>query len=130
MAAVRSRGNRTTEVRLASLFRAHGITGWRRHQRLPGKPDFVFARERVAVFVDGCFWHGCPWHCRIPQDNRLYWERKVLRNKTRDRAVKHELGHLGWRVVRVWEHALRFPNRVIRRVRRELLASVPGCAIR
>lgn len=66
MAAVRSTGNRTTELRLASILRANGITGWRRHQPLPGKPDFVFRRERLAVFADGCFWHGCPRHLRMP----------------------------------------------------------------
>ena len=60
MAAIRSKGNKTTELRLASILRAHGISGWRRHQPLFGKPDFVFRRERLAVFVDGCFWHGCP----------------------------------------------------------------------
>ena len=58
MAAIRSKGNKTTELRLASILRAHGIKGWRRDQPLFGKPDFVFRRERLAVFVDGCFWHG------------------------------------------------------------------------
>ena len=60
MAAIRSHGNKDTELKLISIFRGHGIKGWRRHQPLPGKPDFVFRRERLAVFVDGCFWHGHP----------------------------------------------------------------------
>ena len=60
MAAIRSRGNKDTELKLASILRASGITGWRRHQPLPGHPDFIFRHARLAVFVDGCFWHGCP----------------------------------------------------------------------
>src|SRR6266704_3667265 len=83
MAAIRSRGNIDTELKLASIFRAHRIKGWRRHQRLPGSPDFVFRRERVAVFVDGCFWHGCPKHGRTPDSNRGYWLPKLKRNKQR-----------------------------------------------
>jgi len=70
MAAIRSTGNRATELRLAAIFREHGITGWSRHQPLPGKPDFIFRRERLAIFVDGCFWHGCRWHCRMPKSRR------------------------------------------------------------
>ena len=70
MAAIRSKGNKDTELKLAAILRAHGIKGWRRHRPLPGKPDFIFPKHRLAVFVDGCFWHGCRWHCRMPQDNR------------------------------------------------------------
>jgi DNA mismatch endonuclease (patch repair protein) len=77
MAAVRSRGNRATELKLILIFRVNGITGWRRNQRLPGKPDFVFRKERLAVFVDGCFWHGCPKHGELPAANRQYWCLKV-----------------------------------------------------
>jgi DNA mismatch endonuclease Vsr len=67
MAAIKSTGNKDTELKLIAIFRANGIAGWRRNQKLPGKPDFVFRRERLAVFVDGCFWHGCRWHCRMPK---------------------------------------------------------------
>ena len=77
MAAVRSKGNRATELKLISILRANGITGWRRNQGLPGKPDFVFRKERLAVFVDGCFWHGCPKHGEIPETNKQYWRLKV-----------------------------------------------------
>jgi DNA mismatch endonuclease (patch repair protein) len=72
MAAIKSKGNKDTELKLISIFRANGITGWRRNQKLPGKPDFVFHRERLVVFVDGCFWHGCRRHLRMPQNNRQY----------------------------------------------------------
>ncbi len=72
MALIRSRGNRATELRLIALMREHCITGWRRHARVFGKPDLVFRRERVAVFVDGCLWHGCPRHATMPVNNRAF----------------------------------------------------------
>jgi len=106
MAAVRSRGNKATELRLAAILRAHGITGWRRHQPLPGRPDFVFQRARLAVFVDGCFWHGCRWHCRMPQGNRDYWQRKIALNTARDRRTNRLLRAEGRRVLRIWGHSL------------------------
>jgi DNA mismatch endonuclease (patch repair protein) len=89
-----------------------GSGGGRRRQRVPGRPDFVFWRERVAVFVDGCFWHGCPRHCRVPEGRREYWEPKIRRNRRRDRAVARELRRRGWAVVRVWEHDLDRPQTV------------------
>ena len=120
MAAIRSTGNRATELRLAAILRSHGITGWRRHQALPGKPDFAFRRERLAVFVDGCFWHGCPRHLRMPRDNRPYWKRKIARNIHHDRETTCRLKRAGWHVLRVWEHALRSPESVARRIASKL----------
>ena len=120
MAAVHSRGNKATELKFAAILHASGLKGWRRHQPLPGKPDFVFRRERVAVFVDGCFWHACRWHLRLPRDNRAYWQRKVSRNAARDRAVNKALRKAGWRVLRVWEHSLRWPDAVAKRMKSEL----------
>jgi len=105
MAAIRSVGNRTTEEALASAFRRLGVKGWRRHANLPGKPDFVFRKQRLAVFVDGCFWHNCPRHGHIPKSNRKYWRKKLQRNEGRDRATNRELRSKGWRVLRLWEHA-------------------------
>jgi len=70
------------------------------------RPDFVWRRERVAVFVDGCFWHGCPWHGTKPASNKSFWQQKLARNKERDRLVSRRLRRAGWKVVRVWEHAL------------------------
>jgi DNA mismatch endonuclease (patch repair protein) len=75
MAAVKGRENKLTEVRLIDLFRRNTMTGWRRHLPLRGKPDFTFARQRVVIFVDGCFWHGCARHLRLPQSNQAYWEK-------------------------------------------------------
>ena len=107
MSRIRSRGNRATEVRLISIFLENGITGWRRNSPVFGKPDFVFPARRVAVFVDGCFWHGCPAHYNAPANNADFWIRKFVLNRNRDRLVNRTLRKLGWRVVRIWEHALK-----------------------
>lgn len=106
MSRIRSRGNKKTELALVALLRANKIKGWRRHQPLPGCPDFLFPKHRLAVFVDGCFWHACPKHCKKPTGNRPFWEKKFAANKARDRRVNHTLRKAGWRVVRVWEHDL------------------------
>lgn len=116
MAAIGSTRNRATELRLVAIMRSNGITGWRRNQSLPGKPDFVFRRERLAVFVDGCFWHGCPWHCRMPKSRQNYWAPKISRNKSRDKAVRMCLRGAGWRVLRIWEHSLNDPCSVVARL--------------
>lgn len=116
MAAIRSTGNRATELRFVSILRLNGITGWRRNQPLPGKPDFVFHRERLAVFVDGCFWHGCPWHCRMPKSSQDYWDPKIARNKYRDKEIRTRLQEAGWRILRIWEHSLNDHCSVIARL--------------
>ena len=121
MAAIRSDGNKDTELKLAAIFRKSGIRGWLRHQQLPGRPDFLFRRERLAVFVDGCFWHGCPQHGRSPQSNRAYWSNKLHKNRMRDRIVTQELRCCGWQVLRLWEHALRVPEQVSSRCRHALI---------
>ena len=144
MSLIRSRGNKGTELKLISLMREQGITGWRRHLRLtvgnrrsrkagpsinhqPStinhessealakedqlsvvsvRPDFVFRTQRVAVFVDGCFWHGCPRHATRPKQNRAFWDAKIARNRARDRKVSRTLRAAGWSVLRIWECAL------------------------
>src|SRR5438093_3693300 len=108
MARIRSRGNRDTELRMIGIFREHGITGWRRNQRVFGKPDFVFPKQRLALFVDGCFWHGCPKpkHAPLPKTRAAFWAKKLAANKARDRLVTRTLRKAGWRVLRVWECAL------------------------
>ncbi|MFY1654006.1 very short patch repair endonuclease [Solwaraspora sp. WMMB762] len=72
--------------------------------RLPGRPDVVFTRARLAVFVDGCFWHCCPEHGTLPRNNRDWWQAKLDRNVARDRAKDAALADLGWTVLHVWEH--------------------------
>ncbi len=119
MAQVRSSGNKSTEGALIQMMRRAGIKGWRRGYPLFGSPDFVFPRARVAVFVDGCFWHGHPTRCRIPATNRAYWEAKIGRNKARDRRVTRTLRQRGWQVIRIWEHLINQP-RTVKRLREAL----------
>jgi DNA mismatch endonuclease (patch repair protein) len=117
MSRIRSKGNARTELRLIAIMKEAGVTGWRRHQPVFGKPDFVFRPEKVAVFVDGCFWHGCPKCYRRPKSNRKFWDAKVARNRARDLEVTKALRKAGWRVVRLWEHQLKQPGRVVWRLR-------------
>jgi DNA mismatch endonuclease (patch repair protein) len=102
MARVRSR-NTDPEIKLRKALWSIGLR-YRLASKLPGSPDIVFVRARVAVFVDGCFWHGCPTHYRAPKTNQDFWSRKLERNQNRDARVNTELAALGWHVVRVWEH--------------------------
>ena len=120
MAAVRSKGNKDTELRLMAILRRNRISGWRRHPGLPGKPDFVFPAARLAVFVDGCFWHGCRWHCRRPTSNTTFWSGKLAANRQRDRTVNRLLRAKKWLVLRIWEHALTDEERVIGKLRNML----------
>jgi DNA mismatch endonuclease (patch repair protein) len=122
MSRIRGGGNKDTELRLIAIFRAHDITGWRRNSKLPGKPDFVFITRRLAVFVDGCYWHGCPKHYTRPKSNRAFWDAKIARNRQRDREVNRLLKGRGWRVLRIWEHALGRKNegRTVARIERAL----------
>lgn len=110
-AAAIMRGNRgrDTKPELALRRELHR-RGWR--YRLHARPepnvrataDILFPRHRVAVFVDGCFWHGCPDHTRPLRSNQAYWREKIARNQARDRASTKRLEEAGWRVVRIWEH--------------------------
>ncbi len=109
MARVKSSGNKSTEVAVISLFRTSRLSGWRRHYPLNGKPDFVFPQKRIVLFIDGCLWHGCPTHCRIPHTNRKYWIGKIAANKRRDVAVRRRLRISGWTVFRLWEHDIGTP---------------------
>ena len=156
MSRIRSRGNKDTELALARLLRRHKITGWRRHIQICGRarsplrsvrqkriggahgvtrppfrvrPDFVFRQVRLALFVDGCFWHGCPKHATKPKNNRAFWRRKLSANKRRDRLVTRALRRANWRVLRIWEHELqkcgvrnaeRGITRLVQRIQRAL----------
>lgn len=148
MSRIRSRGNKHTEVALAKIFRREGIVGWRRQAEISGqkpalsragkevrsqrstvskrrfrvKPDFVFPKLKLAVFVDGCFWHGCPKHGTKPKGNAKFWRDKIANNKARDRRVNRQLRGAGWRVLRIWEHELagRNGSRLLARIIRRL----------
>src|SRR4029077_2154399 len=108
MAKVRAKANRSTDMRVAATLIRRGFRGWKRHcQDIPGCPDFYFVTARLAVFVDGCFWHGCPVCNRnLPHSRRRFWREKIKLNRRRDRKVKSILQSLGYRVIRIWEHAL------------------------
>src|SRR5216684_3426580 len=118
MRAIRSSQNRTTERRLVSLLLRQRSRGWKLHPKgLPGKPDLVIPSKHVAVFVDGCFWHGCPRCGHIPKTNRAYWRAKIARNKRRDLQSTKRLKALGYRVVRIWECQLaKAPSRCVQRI--------------
>jgi DNA mismatch endonuclease, patch repair protein len=125
MSRIRGAGNKDTELRLIAIFRQNGISGWRRRRRLAGRPDFVFPREKLVVFVDGCFWHGCPAHATWPKQNADFWRTKILGNQRRDREVNRLLKKAGWRVIRIWEHALagKHRGRTVARLRRIIAAA-------
>ncbi len=106
MSRIRGRGNKYTEIALARLLRQNKTTGWRRHLPIFGRPDFAFQKQKLVVFVDGCFWHGCPKHSSLPATNRAFWKRKFSANKLRDILVTGTLRSQGWRVLRIWEHEL------------------------
>ena len=120
MSLIRGSGNKDTELRLIGILKTLGITGWRRRWPLEGKPDFVFPKLKLAVFVDGCFWHGCPIHATQPKQNAEFWKTKIARNQTRDRLVTGTLRRADWRVLRIWEHELAKKNarRLAARLRR------------
>ena len=120
MSRIRGKGNKSTELKLLKLLHEHGIAGWRRHQPITGKPDFIFPKQKLAVFVDGCFWHGCPRCFRIPGQNAEFWEKKIGGNMKRDRKISRLLRAEGWSVCRIWECRLKKPDSVIRRIRRML----------
>jgi DNA mismatch endonuclease, patch repair protein len=106
MASVRS--SRTDlEQRLAKEMWAVGLRGWRRQRRVErAKPDFLFTSARVAVFVDGCFWHWCPDCDKFPATNRDYWLPKLQRNRDRDREQTEALEAAGYAVLRFWGHEI------------------------
>jgi DNA mismatch endonuclease (patch repair protein) len=120
MSKIKSRGNVATELRLVSILRGFKIVGWRRSAPIFGKPDFVFSKTKLAIFVDGCFWHGCPIHGAIPDTNKDFWRQKLDRNLQRDKLVGRELRKLGWRVVRIWQHELSDSPKVARKINKAL----------
>jgi DNA mismatch endonuclease (patch repair protein) len=121
MSKIRSRHNKRTEIALVQMMRLSGISGWRRHLRITGTPDFCFPRQGVVVFVDGCFWHGCPRCYTRPKTNTKFWDAKVATNKRRDQRVNRELKAGGWKVIRIWEHSLaKQPFRCIKRIQNAL----------
>jgi DNA mismatch endonuclease (patch repair protein) len=110
MSHIKSSHNKTTEEKLIFIFHEFGIKGWRRKYKVFGKPDFIFPKQRVAVFVDGCFWHGHDCRNTQPKQNSDFWQKKISRNKERDKEVTLHLEKLGWTVLRIWECELKKKN--------------------
>ncbi len=111
MQKVRSKGNKSTELKLIELFHETGMTGWKRNYPVKGHPDFVFLKKRVAVFVDGCFWHGHDCRNTRPADNQEYWQKKRERNIRHDKEITELFESRGWRVLRIWECEFKVKNR-------------------
>lgn len=107
MQAVRGKGTRL-EKRLWAMLAGMRLKGWKKNaESITGKPDIIFTNQRVAVFIDGCFWHGCPYCQRkLPKTNQEYWERKIKRNVALAKLHNRQLRQDGWTVVRVWEHEM------------------------
>jgi len=118
----RIRGKNTgPEVRLRKLLWSQGIRGYRIHYNLPGKPDIVFTKKKIAIFIDGCFWHRCPVCFQEPATRKEFWMKKIQSNIERDKKVNEQLSSDGWNVIRIWEHEIRKnPSLVIEKIRENL----------
>lgn len=108
MSKIRSKGNRATEWRLRMILVRAGVRGWTLHPHgIQGKPDFFFSDRRVAIFVDGCFWHACPICGHAPKAHSAFWKLKLEGNKIRDLRTTKALSEKGISVLRFWEHELK-----------------------
>lgn len=110
MSRVRSKMNKTTELKIIQLFIENGITGWKRNYPVKGHPDFVFPNKKIAIFVDGCFWHGHDCRNTHPVDNAAYWKKKREHNIVHDKEVTALFEKRGWKVIRIWECELKKKN--------------------
>ena len=110
MKKVRPSGNKTTEMKLIEYFSSNHITGWRRNYKVKGHPDFVFLDRKIAIFVDGCFWHGHDCRNTRPAENADYWIKKRERNIQHDKKITALFEQRGWTVIRIWECELKKKN--------------------
>lgn len=99
--------NTEPELKLRRLLYSHGCRGYRVHYKLTGKPDIVFVSKKVAIFIDGCFWHKCPKCFVMPQTRKKFWKKKIEGNMVRDKEVNYRLKENKWKVIRFWEHEVR-----------------------
>lgn len=116
MSKIRGKGNKDTEIALIKIFKQFKISGWRRDQEIFGKPDFAFKKLKMVIFVDGCFWHSCPKHATHPVNNKEFWEKKLTATQNRDHLVTKVLKKQGWNVVRIWEHELSDPVKIVNKI--------------
>ena len=111
MSKVRSKNNKSTELKLIQLFKENHIVGWKRNYPVKGHPDFVFLDKKIAVFVDGCFWHGHACRNTRPSDTADYWKKKRERNMKHDKEITELFERRGWIVIRIWECEMKKKNR-------------------
>lgn len=115
MSMIRAK-NTQPEIILRKILSGSGVRGYRLHYKLIGKPDIVFPKRKIAIFIDGCFWHKC-LKCFIkPGTNRKFWSKKIDSNVKRDNAVNAELRDRGWKILRIWEHELSRENIIKRKI--------------
>ncbi len=120
MSSVKS-SNTGLEKNLFSLLKKNGVGNFTKHPKnIPGKPDLAFKKLKIAVFIDSCFWHGCPSHLRMPKSNRGYWTAKIERNIARDKEVRALLRRNGWSVLQIWEHDLAREKKYIGKIKRKI----------
>jgi DNA mismatch endonuclease (patch repair protein) len=109
--------NTGPEIKLRKLLYACGIRGYRIHYNLLGKPDIVFTKKKIAIFIDGCFWHKCSVCFQKPETRREFWLKKINSNVKRDKIVNEQLLADGWNVIRFWEHEVRKePEKVMQKI--------------
>lgn len=104
MSRIKSSGNKSTEMRFRAALARAGVTGYTVQPKIEGRPDLAFLDEKVAVFLDGCFWHGCEDHYKPSRTNWRMWREKIRRNKERGQESLLKFVSQGWKVFRVWEH--------------------------
>jgi DNA mismatch endonuclease (patch repair protein) len=126
MKGVRGKGNKTTEARLRAAIISGGLSGWKLNFKgIRGSPDFYFPVEQLAVFADGCFWHGCKACGHVPAKNRPFWKAKIDSNRRRDTRTTVVLRRSGVSVLRIWEHEVRqSPKLCVNKIRARLTAKV------
>lgn len=103
MRKVRSENNKSTELRFISIFHELGLKGWRRKYPIKDSPDFIFIKQRAAIFADDCFWYGYDCRNTSPSDNKEYWVKKISSNMERDRITNFKLQRQNCLVIRIWE---------------------------
>lgn len=113
--------NTKPEVSLRKLLFANGVRSYRIHYKLIGKPDVVFSKKKIAIFIDGCFWHKCPQCFIEPETRKKFWDEKINGNIKRDREVNKALKSSGWKVLRFWEHSVRkSPDKIVSKIMKEI----------
>ncbi len=106
MRAVKSKDSKM-EIKFRSALWRKGLRFYKNVENMPGKPDIIFPRRKVVIFLDSCFWHGCPIHLRLPNSNAEYWQIKIETNRNRDIKINAIYREMHWQVMRVWEHELK-----------------------